>query len=62
MHTENSEVANELKYHVRRGLCYVWARQSGEEAEGGETETMRVGGALLGEVLGSAALLICHLY
>lgn len=44
MHTEYSEVVNELKYHVRKGLCYVWPRRSGEEAEGGETDTMRVGG------------------
>lgn len=42
MHTEYSEVANELKYHVSKGLCYLWARQSGEEAEGGETEIMSV--------------------
>lgn len=54
MHTEYSEVANELKYHVSKGLCYLWARQSGEEAEGGETEIMSVGGALAGKALGSA--------
>lgn len=38
MHTEYSEVANELRYHVSKGLCCIWARQSGEEAEGGETD------------------------
>lgn len=62
MHTEYSEVANELKYHASKGLCYIWARQSGEEAGGGETERMSRGGALVGKVLGSAALLVCHLY
>lgn len=62
MYTEYSEVANELKYHVSKGLCYIWARQSGEEVGGGETERMSRGGALVGKVLGSAALLTCHLY
>lgn len=43
MHTEYSEVANELKYHVRKGLCYLWPRQSEGKAEGGETEMKRLG-------------------
>lgn len=41
--------------------CLCMAK-TGEEAAGGETEAVRLGGILVGKVLDSTALFTCQLY